>query len=502
MRLEDRVEQYVATVLREYQHPPEVRDAKAIHEPLLGTNIFYRHEVAVLDTPLLQRLRYIRQTGLAFLTFPSATHSRFEHTLGVTVLATRFARRINESIARKEGEGTQVPEEISDTPKGGEMAEIRMAALLHDCGHAFLSHTSENIYDTHRDITELQNRDNRFAKCEPHEILSYLIVRSASFEEFFKDNVLNRYSVDMKLDTVANMIIGYIHDRNRAFITQIINGPFDADKLDYIARDGYFSGLQLVIDIDSLFYRLSVRWLDKEKMWSITPESPNPGQQILFSKMLLLSTVYNHQKVRASDCMVQALAEYVKKKRTTFRGSHLNNPVDFLMFTDSDIFSRSGGTNDPFIKQIIVNLRQRNLFKRALVICKATVDNWDRSRQYELTSLNESPSDLMKLRLEILNRIPATQRPSIHELWLDIPDLPESHEEATQTYVCIAGGRPVALQELFPLDGWMKAYSDQQWRSHVFCPREFQVPVNEAATAVLREYGLELNDKSRIYCHL
>jgi hypothetical protein len=57
-----------------------VREAKAIHDPLLGTNLFKPHEIALLDTPLVQRLRYITQTGLVYLTFPGARHTRLEHT--------------------------------------------------------------------------------------------------------------------------------------------------------------------------------------------------------------------------------------------------------------------------------------------------------------------------------------------------------------------------------------------------------------------------------------
>ncbi|TET38925.1 MAG: hypothetical protein E3J65_04540 [Dehalococcoidia bacterium] len=352
------------------------------------------------------------------------------------------------------------------------------------------------------DISELQKKDPRFTKCAPHEILSHFIIKSEPFEKFFKDNVLNPYPVKINLNKVANMIIGYIDDRSRAFITHIINGSFDADKLDYISRDGYFTGLRLVIDIDRLFYAVSPRWLEDEKMYGITVGSPNPAQQILFSKMLLFSTIYNHQKVRACDCMLRGLAEYVNEQGTTFRGSPLVDPVDFLVLTDNDIFNATDTSNEPFIKKMVANLCQRNLFKRALVICKDTVDNWDESRQYELPSLIESPADLKKLRLDILNRLPGGQRPSIHEIWIDLPQLPEFHEEATQTHICVAGAEPVVLQELFPVAGWLEAYADRQWRGHVFCPEQFQDMVNKAASAVLKEYRLKLNPKSRIYCHL
>jgi len=74
---------------------PEVRDTKAVHCPVLGTHVLSPHEIAILDTPLLQRLRYISQTGFVYLTFPGARHSRLEHTLGTIILAERYAQAIN-----------------------------------------------------------------------------------------------------------------------------------------------------------------------------------------------------------------------------------------------------------------------------------------------------------------------------------------------------------------------------------------------------------------------
>ena len=77
---------------------PEVRDSKAIHCPVLGTHVLYPHEIAVLDSALTQRLRYISQTGFVYLTFPGARHSRLEHTLGAVILAERYAQAISSRV--------------------------------------------------------------------------------------------------------------------------------------------------------------------------------------------------------------------------------------------------------------------------------------------------------------------------------------------------------------------------------------------------------------------
>lgn len=84
--LKDKVEKYVKDYLKEYT-PIKIRAPKVIHDPILGSNLFSAHEIAVLDLPLIQRLRRISQVDLASLVFPSANHNRFEHTLGVAVFS-------------------------------------------------------------------------------------------------------------------------------------------------------------------------------------------------------------------------------------------------------------------------------------------------------------------------------------------------------------------------------------------------------------------------------
>src|SRR5205809_3819244 len=86
--LESRVNDFVEWLFKDFQ-PNIPRGPKVINDSLLGNQFFARHEVAVIDSPFLQRLKRIKQTGLVFQVFPSARHSRFEHSLGVATLAER-----------------------------------------------------------------------------------------------------------------------------------------------------------------------------------------------------------------------------------------------------------------------------------------------------------------------------------------------------------------------------------------------------------------------------
>src|SRR5229473_6146384 len=130
-------------------HPfSELKPYKDIHDPIWGTNGFSWREVALIDTPIMQRLRRIHQTGLAYQVYPSARHSRFEHSLGVTIVATKVFDAV---VRRHAGRLRQIVKTVEDSGDFEEALfrwrqELRLAALLHDTGHSLLSHTSERVY--------------------------------------------------------------------------------------------------------------------------------------------------------------------------------------------------------------------------------------------------------------------------------------------------------------------------------------------------------------------
>lgn len=96
------------------------RRKKVIHETLWGTNLFKPHEIALIDTSLFQRLRFIHQTGLSYLTFPTALHTRFDHSLGVLVQCGKFAQSVAERLEDK------------DLLQDYDIDNLRFAGLIHD----------------------------------------------------------------------------------------------------------------------------------------------------------------------------------------------------------------------------------------------------------------------------------------------------------------------------------------------------------------------------------
>src|SRR5689334_3545348 len=112
------VNDYVAGLLK--RSPVRRADDKVFRDPVVDLQHFYPHEVAIIDSPIVQRLRDVHQNALAYLVYPGATHTRFEHTLGVTTIAGRMISALNER-------GAKITQK--------DAWEVRLAALLHDSGH-------------------------------------------------------------------------------------------------------------------------------------------------------------------------------------------------------------------------------------------------------------------------------------------------------------------------------------------------------------------------------
>jgi hypothetical protein len=141
-----------------------VKRSKVIHDNLWGTVGFSWRELALIDSPIMQRLRNIHQTGLAYHVYPSARHTRFEHCLGATTIA---ARVFDSLLYRQRGDIRDIVRAIegSKDPDSSILRlkqELRLAALLHDTGHSLFSHTSERVYEKLEPLTKASKELSSF----------------------------------------------------------------------------------------------------------------------------------------------------------------------------------------------------------------------------------------------------------------------------------------------------------------------------------------------------
>ncbi len=232
--------------------------ANEIRDPIHGSISLNELELSLLDTPQMQRLRRIKQLGFTYLAYPSATHTRFEHSLGVMHLAGRIAEQI-------------------DLPKE-DIQLARICGLLHDIGHPAFSHTFEHLVERH------SKRSHEDVACEiisKDPIAS--ILSSAGFSS--KDAV----------DALSG--------RKKPF-SDILSSDLDADRMDYLLRDSHYTGVAYgVIDLERLIHTMK---LHKDQL--VLTDLP-AAEFLLRARSLMYQTVYEHHTARIAEAMFSKAIE-------------------------------------------------------------------------------------------------------------------------------------------------------------------------------------------------
>lgn len=184
-------------------------------------------EAALVDSRPLQRLRFIHQLGLTFLVYPGAEHSRFAHVLGAMALA---GRAFDSLLADR-------PDVLAGEERARARRLVRLAALFHDAGHAPFSHSAEELFEDGID----------------HEEMTRRILNLPEIEELFA-----RHGAGLAPTDVAGLLAGEV-EPGRLFLSQLISGELDVDKMDYLLRDSLHCGVRYgVYDLDRLLDTLAL----------------------------------------------------------------------------------------------------------------------------------------------------------------------------------------------------------------------------------------------------
>src|SRR5690554_2135988 len=202
----------------------------------------------------MQRLRRIKQLGLSFLVYPGANHSRFEHVLGASHLMRQAI-----DVLRLKGH------EITDEEAEG----VTLAILLHDIGHAPFSHVLENT------LVETQ-----------HEEISLMMMNEL--------NITFNGKLSLAIDIFRNRY-------KKQFLHQLVTGQLDMDRLDYLSRDSFFTGVaEGIVGIDRIIKMLNV-WndqlaVDYKGIYSI--------EKFLIARRLMYWQVYLHKTVVSAEFLL------------------------------------------------------------------------------------------------------------------------------------------------------------------------------------------------------
>lgn len=296
--------------MREY----EVRD------PVYGFITFNDLEKDIINEPLFQRLRRIRQLGLTDMVYPGAMHTRFEHSLGAMHLATLMYNAIAE-----DDNNFRLLEDRMSYNKAGIDADrqlVRLAALLHDIGHAPFSHASE-------DIMPFNERKKRTYK---HEDYSSAIIKGPLRNVIESHPVCRNYRI--KADEVAALIDGdAIVLKEKIFWKVLISSQLDADRGDYLLRDSIHTGVKYgIYDHMRLLNTLSLG-IDPETDYifpGIDEGGCHVAEAIAIARYQMFTQVYFHKTRRAYDYHLE------EAMKSVLDGGKLPSPGEIEEYADWD----------------------------------------------------------------------------------------------------------------------------------------------------------------------
>ncbi|KAA9003583.1 HD domain-containing protein [Paenibacillus spiritus] len=278
----------------------------------------------LINTPEFQRLRRIRQLGTTYLTFHGAEHSRFSHSLGVY----EITRRIISQFERA-GYGDWIPEERLVT---------LCAALLHDLGHGPFSHSIEEAFEMN------------------HEDWTCRIIQ----EDTAITEILREVSPDFPQKVASVICKTYEHD----IVVNLVSSPLDADRMDYLLRDAYYTGVNYgTIDIDRI-----LRVLRPYNGRVVVKESGMHAiEDYLMSRYQMYWQVYFHPVTRSSEIILRQIFRRAKELYTN------GYPFRFMIEPLSDLFEDE------------ISVRQYLLLDEALV--QTAFMQWTREKDELLSDL-------------------------------------------------------------------------------------------------------------------
>lgn len=343
---------------------------KFIRDSLHGNLQLNEFEVKIIDTPQIQRLRRIKQLGFTFLVYPGANHTRFEHSIGSMYLASRLAYGLKLNDEQRE--------------------ILRVCAIIHDAGHGPFSHVSESVLErSHEELT------------------SKLIMESPLFD------ILSE-----KFDPVE--IIKIISGEGS--LGQIISGDLDVDRMDYLLRDSYYTGVAYgVIDVERLIHNMKL-----EDNLILKSKGVQAAESMLLARYFMYPSVYQHHTTRIINsmfrrCLNQLFAE------------NLINPENIYKYDDADLII-TARSQDGFIGNIIHRLDNRKLFKSVYSLKLDELENPNAVFKIE-------PEKIKSFELEISEELAIPPEYVI----IDVPDYPSFDEMKTHVS---SNGELVNLSEI------------------------------------------------------
>jgi len=418
---------------------------KVIHDPVHGSLRLGGLVLELIDAPEVQRLRGIRQLGLANLVFPGANHSRFEHVLGVSNLVERLGHEL----------------ELSEE----ELNPLLAAAVLHDIGHPAYSHTLEYLMKDYlgKDHMEFAGDILRGEAgiYEEEELREIRKLRVPSVVD-----VLSKH--DISPAEVAGLVLG---KHRKPYLGQIIHSDIDADQMDYLLRDAHSTGVALgMIDVDRLMGTLLVH---KNRL-AIESKGVEAVEGFLTARALMFTSVYFHHAVRIAELMLANAVDFAIEQ-----GGPINED-NFYRLTDAELIERLH-LIPGYPREIVIRLRYRRLFKTAHVEERRELTRAEKGRFLKKYG---KWRDVLRLQDEIAEKSGL----ALGRVILDVPivDVLISEPRLEKVEVpALAEGKLVRMSKLSPIAEALKKRQAPRYLLRVITAAENVAKVKRAASKVL-----------------
>ncbi len=295
-----------------------------IRDPLYGYIGLTRNELRLLDTRPLQRLRRIKQLANAHLVYPAACHTRFEHSLGVLHVASLMARQL------------QI--------EGDDLTTLRYAALLHDIGHGPFSHVFE------APLREINGKD-------------------ATHEEITRRIIRENEEITSILGEAAEDVATLLSEDQNGILHQIISGNTDADKMDYLRRDSYHTGVAYGnFDLERILHTLRKAVSRQREDLIIHEKGIDAIESFRLARFLMHAQVYHHHTNVVANGMLQRAIKVAIRDRVVDAENLRNGKGDFLehylALDDARLLMQVLTRSESTAADLVRRLERRDLFKR------------------------------------------------------------------------------------------------------------------------------------------
>lgn len=281
---------------------------KFINDPIHGLIGLSELECKIIQSNLFNRLRRLQHLGLASLTFPGATHTRFSHSIGVMHIMSQMIDSLNKPTSRFKD---VKPAEIDDRAK----QKLRLAALLHDIGHYPLSHATEPVFFRHEsekdetgDDFEVNDREDGTT---PFAIMANASTVEKVTHEQLGKAILNN-SMELKeilggefsAKKIAQIFTKEFTERR--LYSQLITSTLDCDRLDFLLRDSHYAGVSFG-HTDFNFIISNLRYDFENDLFAVDYKALTSFEHYLIARYYMYNNITYHKNTMGYELMAQVL---------------------------------------------------------------------------------------------------------------------------------------------------------------------------------------------------